>query len=131
MSAGALALATGSASAASALIPVTASTGLGVYSTTHVRDGKVGVPDLGRGDAIVADCWDRGDNIGNRGNVWYHTRSERYTGSSGQELFVTGWTYGPMWTAMTHSTAGTSRSADGMSPAARSGAAVPGRAAHM
>jgi len=91
LSAGALALGVGSASAANALIPVTS--GAGVYSTPHTRGGKVGVPDLGFGDAIVADCWDRGDNIGNHGNVWYHTVSERYT-AGGQELFVTGWTYG-------------------------------------
>ncbi|WP_314219946.1 hypothetical protein [Streptomyces zaehneri] len=93
LSAGALALATGSASAAAALIPIT-SGGVGVYRTTHIRDGKVGVPDLGFGDAIIADCWGRGDNINNRGNVWYHTLTERYTASTGQELYVTGWTYG-------------------------------------
>lgn len=92
LSAGALALATGSASAAPTLINVGSPTG--VYETTHTRDGKVGVPDLGFGDAIVADCWGRGDNIGNRGNVWYHTLSERYNASTRQELFVEGWTYG-------------------------------------
>ncbi len=94
LSAGALALASGSASAASALIPVSATSSLSVYSTTHTRDGKVGIPNLSFGDAIVADCWDRGDNISNHGNVWYHTISERYITSTGRELFVTGWTYG-------------------------------------
>ncbi|MFD9432002.1 hypothetical protein [Streptomyces sp. NPDC060002] len=94
LSAGALALATGSASAAAALIPITSTTGVGVYNTTHTRDGKVGVPDMGFGDAIIADCWGRGDNINNQGNVWYHTLTERYTASTKQELFVTGWTYG-------------------------------------
>lgn len=93
LSAGVLALATGSASAANALIHVTSGAGAGVYNTTHTRFGKVGIPDLGFGDAIVADCWDRGDNLSNHGNVWYHTVSERYT-AGGQELFVTGWTYG-------------------------------------
>ncbi|MEU5592748.1 hypothetical protein [Streptomyces sp. NPDC020298] len=94
LSAGALALATGSASAAAALVPITSTSGVGVYNKPHTRDGKVGVPDMGFGDAIIADCWDRGDNIRNQGNVWYHTLSERYTASTGQELFVTGWTYG-------------------------------------
>ncbi|WP_333738750.1 hypothetical protein [Streptomyces sp. IBSBF 2806] len=93
LSAGALALATGSASAAAA-IPVTTGFGPSVYKTAHTRDGKVGVPDLRAGDSIFADCWDRGDNINNRGNVWYHTLSERYTATTGQELFVEGWTYG-------------------------------------
>lgn len=93
LSAGALALATGSASAAAA-IPVTTDFGPSVYRTAHTRDGKVGVLDLRAGDSIVADCWDRGDNINNRGNVWYHTLSERYSTSTGQELFVEGWTYG-------------------------------------
>lgn len=93
LSAGALALGVGSASAANALIPVTGASA-GVFNTPHTRDGKVGVPDLRFGDAIVADCWDRGDNIGNHGNVWYHTVSERYTATTGQEFFVTGWTYG-------------------------------------
>jgi hypothetical protein len=93
LSAGALALGVGSASAANALIPVTG-VSAGVFNTPHTRGGKVGVPDLRFGDAIVADCWDRGDNIGNHGNVWYHTVSERYTATTGQEIFVTGWTYG-------------------------------------
>jgi hypothetical protein len=93
LSVGGLVVATGSASAASALIPVTSNTGVGVYNTPHTSSGKVGVPDLGLGDAIIADCWDRGDNLGG-GNVWYHTLSERYSASTGQELFVPGWTYG-------------------------------------
>ncbi|MCQ9131629.1 hypothetical protein [Streptomyces hilarionis] len=92
-SAGALALATGSAGAA-ADIPVTTGFGPSVYKKTHTRDGKVGVLDLRAGDSIIADCWDRGDNIDNRGNVWYHTLSERYTATTGQESFVEGWTYG-------------------------------------
>ncbi|MGW1066234.1 hypothetical protein ACWD4F_17165 [Streptomyces aureus] len=94
LSAGALALATGSASAADALIHVTEGNGVGVYNRPHTRFGKVGIPDLRLGDAIIADCWDRGDNIDNHGNVWYHTVSERYTAGTGQEFFVTGWTYG-------------------------------------
>jgi hypothetical protein len=93
LSVGGLVVTTGSASAAAALIHVTSNTGLGVYNAPHTASGKVGVPDMGLGDAIVANCWDRGDNLG-RGNVWYHTLSERYTASTGQELFVTGWTYG-------------------------------------
>jgi hypothetical protein len=47
LSAGALALATGSAFAAAALIPVASTTGVGVYSTPHTSSGKVGVPDMG------------------------------------------------------------------------------------
>ncbi|MFH9552090.1 hypothetical protein [Streptomyces sp. NPDC017435] len=93
LSAGTLALATGAASAADAVIPITQNSVVGVYTTTHTRHGKVGVPDLVFRDAIVADCWGRGDNIDNLGNVWYHTRSERYT-ARGLELFITGWTYG-------------------------------------
>ncbi|MDX3797764.1 hypothetical protein [Streptomyces sp. AK04-3B] len=93
LSAGILALATGSASAADALIYITENSVVGVYNTTHTRNGKVGVPDLVVRDAIVADCWGRGDNIDNHGNVWYHTRSERYTARN-QEQFVVGWTYG-------------------------------------
>ncbi|MEU6273784.1 hypothetical protein ABZ871_15455 [Streptomyces populi] len=93
LSAGVLALATTSASAADALIPLTSDSPVSVNRTTHTRNGTVGIPDLRVGDAIVADCWDRGDNINNRGNVWYHVRSERYT-ASGLELFVAGWTYG-------------------------------------
>ncbi|MCQ9182020.1 hypothetical protein KMT30_23845 [Streptomyces sp. IBSBF 2953] len=93
LSAGALVLATGGASAAAA-IPVTTDFGPSVYKKPHTRDGKVGVLDLRAGDSIVADCWGRGDNINNRGNVWYHTLSERYTATTGQELFVEGWTYG-------------------------------------
>ncbi|MEH0467320.1 hypothetical protein QA943_00360 [Streptomyces sp. B21-097] len=93
LSAGALVLATGGASAAAA-IPVTTDFGPSVYKKPHTRDGKVGVLDLRAGDSIVADCWGRGDNINNRGNVWYHTLSERYTATRGQELFVEGWTYG-------------------------------------
>lgn len=92
LSVGGLVVATGSASAAVALIHVTSNTGVGVYNTPHCqRQGRV--PDMGLGDAIIANCWDRGDNIGG-GNVWYHTLSERYSASTGQELFVTGWTYG-------------------------------------
>lgn len=93
LSAGALALSTGSASAAAALIPVTSNTGVGVYNGPRPSSGKVGVPDLRLGDAIIANCWGRGADINRRGNVWYHTVSERYS-ATGQELFVTGWTYG-------------------------------------
>jgi hypothetical protein len=93
LSAGALALSTGSASAAAALVPVTSNFVVGVYSGPHTSSGKVGVPDLRLGDAIIANCWGRGDDINRRGNVWYHTLSERYA-ATGQELFVTGWTYG-------------------------------------
>jgi hypothetical protein len=92
LSAGALALSTGSAFAAAALIPVSTNSGVGVFNSPHTSSGKVGVPDMGLGDAIIANCWGRGDNLGG-GNVWYHTLSERYT-ATGQELFVTGWTYG-------------------------------------
>ncbi|MER6563582.1 hypothetical protein ABT300_38865 [Streptomyces sp. NPDC001027] len=93
LSACALALGTTSAFAAAA-IPVTTDFGPSVYKKTQTRSGKVGVQDLRAGDSIFADCWDRGDNIDNRGNVWYHTLSERYTATTGQELFVEGWTYG-------------------------------------
>ncbi|MGW3944342.1 hypothetical protein [Streptomyces phaeochromogenes] len=91
LSAGGMVLATGSASAA-ALIPLSTTSWAGVYSGHSVGSGKVGVPDLAPGDAIIADCYARGENLG-RGNIWYHTLSERYSGS-GLELFVTGWTYG-------------------------------------
>ena len=90
LSVGGLILGIGSVAYAAASIPVGSSAG--VYSSPNVSSGKVGVPDLAPGDSIIANCWNRGQNLG-IGNVWYHTEVERYT-SSGQELFVTGWTYG-------------------------------------
>ncbi len=90
LSAGGLMLGMGTAQAAAA--PITVHSSAGVYSNTNTSSGKVGVPDLAPGDSIIADCWGRGQNLGS-GNVWYHTEVERYA-SSGQELFVTGWTYG-------------------------------------
>jgi hypothetical protein len=90
LSVGGLILGVGAAEAAAA--PISVSSPSGVYSSPNVSSGKVGVPDLAPGDSIIANCWNRGQNLG-IGNVWYHTEVERYT-SSGQELFVTGWTYG-------------------------------------
>jgi hypothetical protein len=90
LSVGGLILGIGAAEAAAA--PISVNSPSGVYSSPNVSSGKVGVPDLAPGDSIIANCWNRGQNLG-IGNVWYHTEVERYT-SSGQELFVTGWTYG-------------------------------------
>ena len=90
LSIGGLALGAGSASAAAASITV--GSWSGVYRSPNVSSGKVGVPDLGPGDSIIANCWNRGQDL-NHGNVWYHTEVERYT-NTGFELFVTGWTYG-------------------------------------
>jgi hypothetical protein len=85
-----LVVAAGGASA-TALIHVT-NGGVGVYNQARTSAGKVGVPDLGPGDYIISDCWDRGANIGG-GNVWYQTISEHYA-STGQDLFISGWTHG-------------------------------------
>lgn len=90
LSAGGLILGIGTAAAAAAQINVNSPSG--VYNTTNTSGGKVGVPDLFPGDSIIANCWTRGQDLGH-GNVWYHTEVERYA-STGQELFVTGWTYG-------------------------------------
>jgi hypothetical protein len=93
LSAGALALSAGSASAAAALVSVTTNNPVGVYNEAKRSSGKIGIPDMGLGDAIVVTCWDRGEDINRKGNVWYKAFSERYT-ATGQELFVIGWTYG-------------------------------------
>ncbi|MER7468324.1 hypothetical protein [Streptomyces sp. NPDC097981] len=66
--------------------------GVGVYSGPGAGSGKVGAPDLFRGDAVHTLCWTRGDNLGN-GNVWYKVDMEYYR-SSGWMPGYQGWTYG-------------------------------------
>ncbi|MEU1513321.1 hypothetical protein ABZ490_14380 [Streptomyces sp. NPDC005811] len=93
LSAGGLVLATaGSASASSWL---TVQTGAAVFKEPNLAAGTVGVPDLWSGDLLLADCWSTGQNLNNRGNIWYHTIDERYLHLGGLETTVTGWTYAP------------------------------------
>ncbi|MER5435553.1 hypothetical protein [Streptomyces sp. NPDC002588] len=74
---------------------ITVQTGAAVFNSTNLASGAVGVPDLWSGDLLLADCWSTGQNLNNRGDIWYHTLDERYLHLGGLETTVTGWTYAP------------------------------------
>ena len=112
LSVGGLILGIGAAEAAAA--PISVSSPSGVYSSPNVSSGKVGVPDLAPGDSIIANCWNRGQNLG-IGNVWYHTEVERYTTADRNCSSLDGPT-GDSSTATRRSTREPSRPADKIQP---------------
>lgn len=45
----------------------------GVYTAADAGSGKYNNITLAPGDSAWADCWVAGGNVGNDGDVWYHT----------------------------------------------------------
>jgi hypothetical protein len=91
LTAGAVILGFAGPAAASAFEPVLGNAG--IYRGTNVPSGKVGIPDLAPGDAIIVDCWTRGQNLGT-GNVWYRVTAEIYNHLGGVTQNVSGWSHG-------------------------------------
>jgi hypothetical protein len=76
--------------------------GVGVY--TEEADGPPSVsqqyePPLfwrpGNPDQIEIDCWVVGGDVGNYGDVWYHTLSVYYATSNDERDVGGGWTFAP------------------------------------
>ncbi|MEV8530236.1 hypothetical protein AB0451_40310 [Streptomyces sp. NPDC052000] len=93
LTAGGLAIAVGSASAAVPYtdIHLTAGHNVGVYQGAAPNTPKTAADVIVPG-YVTADCWKRGQDINNGGNVWYHVFQEHY--SNGSVQYQYGYVYG-------------------------------------
>lgn len=103
---GAAAVATGTAHAdesTATWFPLS-NTGHGVGVYTEEADGPPSVshqfePPLlwrsGNPDQIKIDCWTVGGDVGNYGDVWYHTWVVYYADSNDEREIGEGWTFAP------------------------------------
>ncbi|MGC0420108.1 hypothetical protein [Embleya sp. AB8] len=84
----------GSASAGTTYVDIYLSTshGVGVYQTATSASPKV-ASDLIAPAYVSTDCWTRGQDINNQGNVWYHAYQEAY--SNGNVQYAYGYVYAP------------------------------------
>jgi hypothetical protein len=93
--AGTIAFAAGPASADS-YVGLSAGHNVGIYNYSSVGSGKTGAPDLllnDGGDWVHTNCWIRGDQLQNLGNVWYYIDTAYYTWV-GVPVSESGYVYG-------------------------------------